>query len=92
MQEELKKRREQEEQHAKEKEFLRTSLRGSKKLQALESGREDSPILVSGFVNDAYDVEDDHRIPQPRFDATLQKPVGKFVNHLARHFCIFYNC
>lgn len=80
-QEELKKRREQEEQHAKEQEFLRTSIRGSKKLQALESGREESP--VSGFVNDAYDDVDEDRIPypHPRFDAStsLQKPVGKFV-------------
>ncbi|XP_035703591.1 uncharacterized protein LOC110845232 isoform X2 [Folsomia candida] len=77
-QEELKKRREQEEQHAKEQEFLRTSIRGSKKLQALESGREESP--VSGFVNDAYDDVDEDRIPypHPRFDAStsLQKPVG----------------
>lgn len=77
-QEELKKRREQEEKHAKEEEFLRTSLRGSKKLQALENRGEESPSLtVTGFVNDAYDVDEDKPYTHPKVDATIQKPVGK---------------
>jgi len=91
-QEELKKRREQEEKHAKEQEFLRTSLRGSKKLQALENQREDSSP-VSGFVNDAYDVDED-RIPYtpPKYEQpTIQTPVGKSIRALSLILVYYYN-
>jgi MAGUK p55 subfamily protein 5 len=79
-QEELKKRKELEEKHAQEEEFLRTSLRGSKKLRNLEAfynnqEQEDSRSSsqqqnVTGYCNDAYDYESlselDHNI-QPMY-------------------------
>ncbi|XP_055957113.1 protein PALS1 isoform X2 [Patella vulgata] len=54
-QEELRKRKEEETKHLKEEEFLRTSLRGSKKLQVLEK-RQQPPI---GIDNSAFMVADD---------------------------------
>ncbi|XP_075977429.1 MAGUK p55 family member stardust isoform X3 [Anticarsia gemmatalis] len=53
-QEQLRQRKEAEERIAAQNEFLRTSLRGSHKLQALESN---PPLSGTAFVNDAY--EDD---------------------------------
>ncbi|XP_048483342.1 protein PALS1 isoform X3 [Plutella xylostella] len=56
-QEQLRQRKEAEERIAAQNEFLRTSLRGSNKLQALESG------APTSFVNDAYEedgVDSDH--------------------------------
>ncbi|XP_037302153.1 MAGUK p55 subfamily member 5-like isoform X1 [Manduca sexta] len=57
-QEQLRQRKEAEERIAAQNEFLRTSLRGSHKLQALESN---PPVSGTAFVNDAYedDVSDD---------------------------------
>lgn len=57
-QEQLRKRREKEERIAAQNEFLRTSLRGSHKLHALESepSLNDVPI---GFDNEAYLGEED---------------------------------
>lgn len=54
-QEELRKRREEESRLAREEEFLRTSLRGSKKLQALKEKRQLEP---QGVINTAFDNED----------------------------------
>ncbi|XP_048734647.2 protein PALS1-like isoform X3 [Ostrea edulis] len=54
-QEDLRKRREEESRIAREQEFLRTSLRGSKKLQALESKGQN----VEGVVNTAFEENDD---------------------------------
>lgn len=51
-QEELRKRREEESRLAREEEFLRTSLRGSKKLIALEKKKQLEP---HGVINTAYD-------------------------------------
>lgn len=61
-QEELRKRREEENRQQAEQEFLRASLRGSKKLQALENKRmghgQASP--PTGFVNTAFvDAEEE---------------------------------
>ncbi|XP_067138667.1 protein PALS1 isoform X1 [Centruroides vittatus] len=52
-QEDIRKRKEEEERIAKEEEFLRSSLRGSKKLQALES----KPPRT-GIVNTAFELEE----------------------------------
>lgn len=52
-QEQLRQRKEAEERIAAQNEFLRTSLRGSHKLQALES----SPSGTTSFVNDAYEED-----------------------------------
>ncbi|KAK6999948.1 MAGUK p55 subfamily member 5 [Biomphalaria glabrata] len=56
-QDELKKRREEEKRQRAEDEFLRTSLRGSKKLQALENKRHLGPA-PSGVINTAFDDEE----------------------------------
>lgn len=57
-QEDLAKRREVEDRQRKEQEFLRTSLRGSKKLQELEE-RKVKAIHGTGFVNPSYLAEED---------------------------------
>ncbi|XP_022246458.1 MAGUK p55 subfamily member 5-like isoform X2 [Limulus polyphemus] len=55
-QEDIRKRKEEEERIACEEEFLRSSLRGSKKLQALES--KPQPLPRSGIINTAFELED----------------------------------
>ncbi|XP_022112760.2 protein PALS1 isoform X3 [Pieris rapae] len=54
-QEQLRQRKEAEERIAAQNEFLRTSLRGSHKLQALES----NPPNTTSFVNEAYEEDDE---------------------------------
>ena len=56
-QEDLRKRKQEEERQAYEEEFLRTSLRGSKKLQALEESRAAPPS--TGIVNPIYQQDDE---------------------------------
>jgi hypothetical protein len=56
-QEDLRRRKENEERVAQEKEFLRSSMRDSRKLQALES--RPPPKLPSGIVNDGYSSTED---------------------------------
>lgn len=70
LQEQLRQRKEAEERIAAQNEFLRTSLRGSHKLQALESN---PPSSGTAFVNDAYedDVSDD--------STQLYAVVGEFL-------------
>ncbi|XP_059176426.1 protein PALS1-like isoform X2 [Physella acuta] len=70
-QEDLKKRREEEQRQQAEQEFLRASLRGSKKLQALENKRPLGPA-PSGFVNTAFDDEDDDE-DEEGLDDTVDK-------------------
>ncbi|CAF4857579.1 unnamed protein product [Pieris macdunnoughi] len=53
--EQLRQRKEAEERIAAQNEFLRTSLRGSHKLQALES----NPPNTTSFVNEAYEEDDE---------------------------------
>lgn len=53
-QEEIRKRKEDEEKHAKEEEFLRSSLRGSQKLRALEKQQRRS----EGLENSAFLLEE----------------------------------
>ena len=61
-QEDLKKRNEQRDRMEAEQEFLRTSLRGSKKLQALEEQQQlNSRVLPSGIVNPNYVVEEEEQ-------------------------------
>ncbi|ESO96509.1 hypothetical protein LOTGIDRAFT_115808 [Lottia gigantea] len=57
-QEELRRRREEEARHRKEEDFLRTSLRGSKKLQALEKRVPPSGVDNSGFAENEVDLSD----------------------------------
>ncbi|XP_041981344.1 protein PALS1 isoform X2 [Aricia agestis] len=59
-QEQLRQRKEAEERIAAQNEFLRTSLRGSNKLQALEQ-HPPHPQHPPGFVNDAYEEDE---VPQ----------------------------
>jgi MAGUK p55 subfamily protein 5 len=53
-QEDIKKRKDEEERHAKEEEFLRSSLRGSKKLRALEKVKSES----AGMENSGFQLEE----------------------------------
>ncbi|XP_059484052.1 protein PALS1 isoform X2 [Neocloeon triangulifer] len=57
-QEDLRRRKENEDRVAQEKEFLRSSMRDSRKLQALES--RPPPKLPSGIVNDGYSSTEDN--------------------------------
>ncbi|KAL8565136.1 hypothetical protein ACOMHN_003923 [Nucella lapillus] len=64
-QDELRKRREEENRQQQEQDFLRTSLRGSKKLQALENrrmaqGQQAAPPPAFGIINTAFvDAEEE---------------------------------
>lgn len=79
-QEQIRKRKEEEERIAAQNEFLRNSLRGSRKLHALEDSRstdsgQSSPARTRsfrGFVNDAY--SDDEPPISPSEDT--YQPVG----------------
>lgn len=57
-QDELAKRREMEEKFQREQEFLRTSLRGSKKLQELEEKKMMAAVNSTGFDNPTYLVDE----------------------------------
>lgn len=72
-QEQLRQRKEAEDRIAAQNEFLRTSLRGSNKLQALES----TPPNSAAFINDAYedDVSDDS-------SSQMYSVIGKFLRSL----------
>lgn len=64
-QDDLAKRREMEDRARREQEFLRTSLRGSKKLQELEERKMRGGVITSaGFINPTYLVEEEELIQQ----------------------------
>ncbi|GIY90530.1 MAGUK p55 subfamily member 5 [Caerostris darwini] len=72
-QEELRKRKEDEERHAQEEEFLRSSLRGSQKLRALEKR------ASSGLENSAFLLEegDAPAAPPPDGKLVASEPDGE---------------
>ncbi|CAO1401987.1 unnamed protein product [Diamesa serratosioi] len=85
-QEQLRMRREKEERIAAQNEFLRTSLRGSRKLHALEA----DPVLNErppiGFDNEAYLTEDDdlskmNLIDYDEMVATMQRLQSNFKKY-----------
>ncbi|GFG39049.1 hypothetical protein Cfor_01515 [Coptotermes formosanus] len=59
----LRRRKEEEDRVAQENEFLNRSVRGSRKLQALES--HSTPQSPTGVVNDAYSSADDVDVAPP---------------------------
>lgn len=59
LQEQLRRRREEEERIAQQNEFLRASLRGSRKLQALEDHPLASERPPIGIDNDAFIADED---------------------------------
>ncbi|GIY04864.1 MAGUK p55 subfamily member 5 [Caerostris extrusa] len=73
LQEELRKRKEDEERHAQEEEFLRSSLRGSQKLRALEKR------ASSGLENSAFLLEegDAPAAPPPDGKLVASEPDGE---------------
>lgn len=77
LQEDLRKRKEDEEKHAREEEFLRSSLRGSKKLKALEKIKSDA----AGQENTAFQLEETDSGPVVSSDIcgnlTNDKPDGE---------------
>jgi len=76
-QEEERKKREKEERTAREDEFLRSSLRGSRKLQALEK----SPPLraTSGVVNVAYSTGEEADEPQDDDGNAVTNAVNNYL-------------
>ncbi|XP_065158298.1 protein PALS1 isoform X3 [Atheta coriaria] len=64
-QEQIRKRKEDEDRIAAQNEFLRTSLRDSRKLHALESRRE-----AQGADNEAFSVDDDVTVSSSRREST----------------------
>ncbi|XP_077295958.1 MAGUK p55 family member stardust isoform X2 [Arctopsyche grandis] len=89
-QEQIRKRKEEEERIAAQNEFLRNSLRGSRKLQALEDSRstdsgQSSPARTRsfrGFVNDAY--SDDEPPLSPSEDSYQPVDYGELQAALQR--------
>lgn len=80
-QEELAKRREMEEKFNREQEFLRTSLRGSKKLQELEEkGAKGLSVNATGIDNPTYLVDEDEA-DRPMRDSYIGSlpPLGKLL-------------
>lgn len=71
MQEQIRKRKEEEDRLAAQNEFLNRSLRGSRKLQALES-------TPQGAINDAFSGEDEEKD-----SSRPETPIEKEVVHVA---------
>jgi hypothetical protein len=63
LQEALRKRKEEEDRVAQQNEFLNRSVRGSRKLQALES--HSTPQSPSGVVNDGYSSAEEADLAPP---------------------------
>ncbi|XP_064484549.1 protein PALS1-like isoform X2 [Ornithodoros turicata] len=63
-QDELRQRREEGERQAQEEEFLRSSLRGSKKLRALEQNPPELPVV--GVDNTAFEIDDTTVAAEPQ--------------------------
>lgn len=85
-QEAIRKRKEEEERLAQQNEFLNRSLRGSKKLQALESvpAGHQPQVTTTGFVNDAFDQDEHHPVLKQSsededFGDTLHKAISKLI-------------
>lgn len=77
-QEQIRKRKEEEDRLAAQSEFLNRSLRGSRKLQALES-------RPQGAINDAFSGEDEEKESSRSETPVIEKEVvhvayGKFQN------------
>lgn len=56
----MRRRREEEERIAQQNEFLRASLRGSRKLQALQDGPITEQRAPLGIENDAFAADEDY--------------------------------
>ncbi len=93
-QDELRKKRDEEDRLASEEEFLRTSLRGSKKLQALEEARAQQyarQLAPSGIINPNFeedtlafaeeDITQAATLPvrSHKPDSTISRPIGKSI-------------
>lgn len=79
----LRKRKEEEERLAQEAEFLNRSLRGSKKLQALESTPSEKSVTPTGIVNDAYaddeSLSSHHTEAEQVFHEEIHKILSKLI-------------
>lgn len=82
LQEALRKRKEEEDRVAQQNEFLNRSVRGSRKLQALESHA--TPQSPSGVVNDGYSsAEEADLAPPPAAEddsksESLRRVIGEY--------------
>lgn len=79
-QDDLYKRKEIEEKMFREEEFLRTSLRGSKKLQGLEEKRS-ATHQSTGFVNPTYLVEEEEFVQLQNFNDLKTFKSGKIFDN-----------
>jgi MAGUK p55 subfamily protein 5 len=87
LQEALRKRKEEEDRVAQQNEFLNRSVRGSRKLQALES--HSTPQSPSGVVNDGYSsAEEADLAPPPAAEddskpESLHRVIGEYCTALS---------
>lgn len=98
LQEQLRKRKEDEERQAAQTEFLNRSLRGSRKLQALQEAQPLSqppqalpqPDKRSGVVNDGFSSADEDLEPELLVDepaVSLHRVVGRCLAAAAVLYC-----
>ncbi len=102
MQEDMARRREEEARRQREEDFLRSSLRGSEKLKALEEARTPSPAVVSndgstvkGAVNSAFAMDDDAEVPNERHRTSnrvaYRDDLGRVVGKCACRFLYYFS-
>ncbi|XP_065214129.1 protein PALS1 isoform X2 [Planococcus citri] len=77
----LRKRKEEEERLAQEAEFLNRSLRGSKKLQALESTPSEKSVTPTGIVNDAYADDESLSSHHTEAEQVFHEEIHKILNY-----------
>ena len=95
-QEDLRKRREEDERIQREQEFLRTSLRGSKKLQELEENKVGRHVAPAGIDNPNYVLEEEEEggnnksaassatlpVRTLNYEGLIQQPLGEYCKIL----------
>ncbi len=84
-QEQLRQRRENQDRIIAQNEFLRNSVRGSRKLQSLEANP--LPLPPAGFINDAYSVGDDEMI---KFEHNIMGEGSNPDENLVMFLIIFF--
>ena len=85
VQDALRKRKEEEERIAQEVEFLNRSLRGSKKLQALEKSHVTTPSSPSGIDNSAYADDETLSARGPAdVEQIFQEEIHKIISEFRR--------
>jgi hypothetical protein len=92
VQDALRKRKEEEERIAQEVEFLNRSLRGSKKLQALEKSHVTVPTPPSGIDNNAYADDESVSARQTDVEQIFQDEIYKILSKFIINDEYFVSC